>query len=48
MASEDHSVQDWSSLAKGNKLAITEPSNASYVAMVDTKMEDFLGGLGVG
>ena len=40
MASEDHSVQDWSALAEGTKVAISEPSNASYPAMVDTKTED--------
>ena len=40
MASENLSVQDWSELAEGTKVAITEHRNTSYPAMVDTKTED--------
>ena len=40
MAHEDHSAQDWSELAEGTKVAITEPRNARYSATVDTKTQD--------
>jgi hypothetical protein len=40
VASEDNRVQDWSELAEGVKVAITEPNNDSYSAIVDTKTAD--------
>lgn len=40
MEYKNNSTQDWSELAEGTHVAITEPSNARYSATVDTKTDD--------